>query len=139
MYKSLSTSSRPGTALYQRENLQCQCQNVSKILFRYFAVKGTESQELHRRLNPLDVHKGDVQHSAFDVAVAHPVQSAPFRCLSLVDQCWGGREDADPRASLWRVTWNFTLLEIRVVCRQSQSCSRRCCHRFLLSDYFVKI
>ena len=60
MYSRLSTSSRFDTALCQRENLQSQCQNVSKILFRYFAVKGTESQELHRRLNPLDVHKEDV-------------------------------------------------------------------------------
>ena len=40
--------------------------------------------------------------SAFDVAVAHPVQSAQFRCLFLVDQCWGRQRGCRPRASLGR-------------------------------------
>jgi hypothetical protein len=35
--------------------------------------------------NPLDVHKGDVPHSALDAAVVRPVQSASFRCLFLID------------------------------------------------------
>ena len=40
--------------------------------------------------------------SAFDVAVAHPVQSAQLRCLFLVDQCWGRQRGCRPRASLGR-------------------------------------